>query len=109
MCQTGDILICARNGGKRLVEKAALIDKDGMSFEAFMTIYRSLCNEYILHIINSAYFRNSMLPETGATTINQITQETLRHCLIPLPPLEEQKRIVVKTEELLPYTKELVK
>ncbi|MDH4618173.1 restriction endonuclease subunit S [Brevibacillus sp. AY1] len=109
MCQTGDILICARNGSKRLVGKAAMIDKGGMSFGAFMAIYRSVCNEYILYIINSAYFRNSMLPETGTTTINQITQETLRHCIIPLPPLKEQKRIVAKIEELMPYTKQLVK
>ncbi|MFI2856257.1 restriction endonuclease subunit S [Paenibacillus sp. JSM ZJ436] len=109
MCQTGDILICARNGSKRLVGKAAMIDKGGMSFGAFMAIYRSVCNEYILYIINSAYFRNSMLPETGTTTINQITQETLRHCIIPLPPIEEQKRIVVKIEELMPYTKQLAK
>lgn len=109
MCQIGDILICARNGSKRLVGKSALIDEDGMSFGAFMAIYRSLCNEYILHIINSAYFRNTMLPETGTTTINQITQETLRHCMIPLPPLAEQQRIVEKIEELLPYTNQLVK
>lgn len=108
MCKKGDILICARNGSKRLVGKAALIDKEGMSFGAFMAIYRSLCNEYILHVINSAFFRNTMLPETGTTTINQITQETLRHCIVPLPPLEEQKRIVAKIEELIPNTKQLV-
>ncbi len=103
MCHVGDILICARNGSKRLVGKSALIDKDGMSFGAFMAIFRSCCNNYIIHIINSMYFRNSMLPETGTTTINQITQETLRHCIIPLPPLAEQKRIDAKIEALMPY------
>lgn len=109
MCKKGDILICARNGSKRLVGKAAIIDKDDMSFGAFMAIFRSICNQYILYVINSAYFRNSLLPETGTTTINQITQETLRNFLLPLPPLEEQKRIVAKIEEILPYCQQLVK
>lgn len=107
MCHIGDILICARNGSKRLVGKAAIIDQEGMSFGAFMAIFRSICNPYILHVINSAYFRNTLLGDTGTTTINQITQDMLRNVLFPLPPLAEQKRIVAKLEEILPLCERL--
>ncbi|KIE96370.1 hypothetical protein AP597_02844 [Actinobacillus pleuropneumoniae] len=44
-CYKNDLLICARNGSKKLVGKAAIIDKDGYSFGAFMAIFRS-------HLIN---------------------------------------------------------
>ena len=101
MCQIGDIIICARNGSKRLVGKAALIDIEGMSFGAFMAVYRSICNPYILKYINSVQFRKIMLPEVGTTTINQITQESLRKCVIPMPPLTEQDRIIKKVDQIM--------
>ena len=107
MCCKGDILICARNGSKRLVGKAAIIDREGMSFGAFMAIYRSQCNKYILKVINSSYFKNTLLGDTGTTTINQITQNMLKNVPVPLPPIAEQKRIVAKLEEILPLCDKL--
>src|SRR5699024_7601314 len=104
MCEVGDILICARNGSKRLVGKAALINKSGMSFGAFMAIYRSICNYYLLYVINTYYLKKTKLPDAETTTINQITQGRLRNLAIPLPPLAEQRRIVARIEELLEYT-----
>lgn len=101
-CCRGDILICARNGSKKLVGKAALIDRDNVTFGAFMAKFRSKCNEYILLVINSPYFRKMLSGDVGTMTINQITQGMLKSDVIPLPPLAEQKRTVAKLNELLP-------
>lgn len=96
-----DILLCSRNGSKALVGKGAII-KDigiGMSFGAFMTVYRSICNPYINYFIQSNFFRNQ-LEKCGTTTINQLTQDILLNIIVPLPPLYIQDQIVQKLEQL---------
>ena len=97
----GDILICARNGSRALVGKSAIVDADSMAFGAFMAIYRSPCNPYIQLFINSYLFRGQLEGAT-TTTINQVTQEMLKRQLCPLPPIQEQLRIVQKYTELQP-------
>ena len=93
MISKGDILICARNGSRSLVGKCAIVDNNGMAFGAFMAKFSSMFNPYIKVFIDSPAFRGQ-LEGVKTETINQITQEMLRNQLIPLPPLNEQKRIV---------------
>lgn len=47
--------------------------------------------------------------ETGTANQGNIGSDNTMGLMISLPPLSEQKRIVEKIEELLPYTKQLVK
>lgn len=102
LVQEGDLLICARNGSKALVGKTALITNlpEPMAFGAFMAIFRSRFNRYLLNFINSPLFRK-MIDEVNTMTINQITQDNLRSTLCPLPPLAEQRRIVAKIDQLM--------
>ncbi len=110
ICQKNDILMCVRNGSKRLVGKAALIDESGMAFGAFMAILRTSFSNYLLTFINSIVFRKQVQGnDTNTTTINQITQSLLKNVFIPLPPLEEQKRIVAKVDGLMILCDELEK
>lgn len=86
----------------------------GFSFlrtEPFTPVVRLLVLN-ISNQIDQKYIQNvlSALLERGVgTSIKQLTVPMIEPKLIPLPPLEEQKRIVARIEELLPYTKQLVK
>jgi type I restriction enzyme S subunit len=110
LVQQGDLLICARNGSKALVGKTALITdlSESMAFGAFMAIFRSRINGYLLYFINSPLFRK-MIDEVNTMTINQITQNNLKTTILPLPPLAEQRRIVAKIDELMARCDELEK
>jgi type I restriction enzyme S subunit len=102
LVKNGDLLICARNGSRALVGKTAIIPElqERTAFGAFMAVFRSRLNNYIYHFICSPLFRQ-VLAEVNTTTINQITQNTLRTTPVPIPPLPEQGRIVAKVDELL--------
>ena len=105
--QKGDILVCARNGSKHLVGKSAIIEEldEPMTFGAFMAIFRSSINHWIKVYLDSPLFKKT-LESVNTVTINQITQSNLKNAIIPLPPLQEQQRIVEKLEEILPLVEE---
>ncbi|MCY6395977.1 restriction endonuclease subunit S [Actinobacillus pleuropneumoniae] len=49
------------------------------------------------------YFTPEIQSRASGTTFKEISGTAFENTIIPLPPLNEQKRIVVKIEELLPY------
>jgi len=95
LTQAGDILICSRNGSINLIGKNALIDKSsaGVTFGAFMTIFRSQNYSFLRYFFNSQNFKNqSGLFSTS--TINQLTTGVLNNIFTPIPKsITEQQQI----------------
>lgn len=103
-----DIIICARNGSKKLVGKSAIVRSvdSPTTFGAFMAICRTSFYEYMAKYLLSPFFFMQLRKDSDTTTINQLTQKNFNSYLVPLPPLAEQHRIVEKIEVLLPVIKE---
>lgn len=89
-----DILICVRNGSKNLIGKNTLITKEieGVAFGAFMSVYRSNYNRYLIHWFGSNDFFENVNLNLGAT-INSINGSDLKKFKIPFPCTEEQTKI----------------
>ena len=102
LVQNGDILICARNGSKKLVGKSAIINgiKEPMTFGAFMAICKTPIHKYVYLFLQSDLFFSQLREVSGTTTINQLTQNKFNSFLIPIPPIGEQMRITKKIEQL---------
>jgi len=92
--QVGDILICSRNGSRALIGKNATVNQSssGLTFGAFMTVFRSRHSAYLSWVLNSPLFEF----QSGAfmtSTINQLTIGVLNNFEVPLPPENERADI----------------
>ena len=102
LIEENDIIICARNGSKRLVGKSALIRNlsEPMTFGAFMAICKTPIYEYMFAYLQSDLFFGQLRDVSNTTTINQLTQNKFNDFLIPIPPIREQERIALKISQL---------
>ncbi len=98
--QNGDVLVCVRNGSKRLLGKSAFINNlsEPMAFGTFMAICRSEIGKWIYLWMQTEHYYNQLSNLTATMSINQLTQKKLLNLQIPVPPIAEQQRIVSEIE-----------
>lgn len=64
--------------------------------------------EYISYVLKSPHVDYVINTVTYGVKMPRVGTDTMVNLLIPLPPLEEQHRIVAKIKELLPYCDRLI-
>lgn len=110
----GDILICASSGSKHLVGKSVLIKENtNFTFGAFCKVIRTekISSRFLEYFFQSQEYRNLINQVVSGTNINNIKNEHIDNIMIPLPPINEQQRIVNRIESLftkLDRAKELI-
>lgn len=96
-----DILICSRNGSKRLIGKCSLIgiQEEPMTFGTFMMIVRSEFNHYLQWFFQSNFFKEQ-ISQGQNTAINQITRYMLDEVKLPVPDISIQNKISKQLNEI---------
>lgn len=63
--------------------------------------------EYLKYALEAPYTQSQMATETKQTAQPCLYLNKINEIIVPLPPLEEQKRIVAKVNELMQYCEKL--
>ena len=101
----GDILIVASTGSKIVIGKPGFVDHPipNTMIGAFLRICRSYTvytQDWLKCLFSSEFYREHIRDLAGGTNINNIRESYITEFVVPLPPLEEQKRISDKLNEI---------
>lgn len=112
--QSGDFLISRANTAE-LVARAVIVPNDVpkklmMSDKIIRFIFSKDVFSQFINLVNNSWFSREyyMLVAGGtSSSMKNVSREQVRHLIIALPPLAEQRRIVAKVDELMTLCEQL--
>ena len=108
----GDIALVASTGSSELIGKAAMAERDypNTQIGAFLRIIRPKAielAEYLGVIFQSNYYKNHIRDVAKGTNINNIKSVYITEFVVPIPPIEEQRRILYQIKTLFTITSQI--
>ena len=87
------------------LKKILIATEDGICTPELVpfSTYGDIDAQYMVFVLKSPHVDFTINSVTYGVKMPRVGTDTMVNLLIPLPPLAEQKRIVAKIEELLPY------
>ena len=108
--EPGDVIVsCAGTIGETYIMPEKI--EQGIINQALMrmSLMPSVYKPYFLLFFDVVLKKSAKEGSKGSAIKNIPPFEVLKNYLVPLPPLEEQHRIIAKVNELLPYCVQLAK
>ena len=86
------------------LKKILIAPADGICSSEIVPFYsyQGVLSQYLVYFLKTSYVDFLVTSASYGVKMPRVNTETMLNLLIPLPPLEEQKRIVAKIEELEP-------
>lgn len=99
--EADDVLVSiAGTLGRTVVVRDSDLPLNANQAVSFIRLHKSEANSRYVHLaISSPRIQKSLCLQVKVTAIPNLTLQIIRECVIPLPPLGEQARIVAKLDE----------
>lgn len=106
--EIGDILYIKDGATTGIVTINNLPEEFSMlSSVALLKLPKVIHNKYLMYVMRSPFYYSATRNDMYGVAITRVTLNKINYSILPLPPLNEQHRIVTKVEQLMRLCDEL--